>query len=511
MEDAIITTMRILVLIFVLGLALRLLSIFPHNIILGFDQARDLFAARSIVTERNVKIIGPTAGNNTSLHHGVAFLYLIIPPIFLGGGNPFWISLWLSLFNLGGAGILYLLAKSLFKSEKAGLIAATLTSLSYYFIQFAGWISNPTPTLLTVPLAFYGLWEYKQGKSWGLPLGLFFLGLSIQFELFFLYLIPVFILLWFILKPKFPDLKLFTSSFLLLILSLSTMLLTEFKFRFGGISSLVAGVLGQGGVKPAFSETMKLFLNRYFETFSLNLLPSIPSAGKLLGVLLIGYLVYNIFKSKKDARLPLLFLIIYLLSPITMLILGFHAAPWVLIGLSPAIILATAFFLSRLRLEMLIPLLLIVFASNFTSLKSSLGHGQLLLGPDASSIVEAQVAAVDYTYQKAEGAPFSINSVTNPLYINAVWAWNYQWYGEKKYGYLPAWVGGDQESPYNILPEHRESRDETIFFLITDQTPRIPETYKILAQNWAEEHGKLVEEKDFEGVKVSTWEKTKPF
>lgn len=148
-----------------LGLIFRLVSIYPNSVILGFDQARDLFAARRIYVEGDLRIVGPTAGNNAALHHGVAFLYFIIPPIFLGGGNPFWVSLWLSVFNLASAFVLYLFAKSLFKSKRAGLIAAFLASISYYFVQFAGWISNPSPTLLTVPLAFYSLWRYRQGQA----------------------------------------------------------------------------------------------------------------------------------------------------------------------------------------------------------------------------------------------------------------------------------------------------------------------------------------------------------
>ena len=109
--------MRLLFLALTLGLFLRIASIYPNNIILGFDQARDLFASRRILTEGDLRVVGPTAGNNAALHHGVAFLYFIIPPIALGGGNPFWVSLWISVFNLGSAFVLYLLAKSLFKSE----------------------------------------------------------------------------------------------------------------------------------------------------------------------------------------------------------------------------------------------------------------------------------------------------------------------------------------------------------------------------------------------------------
>lgn len=501
--------MRLLFFILLIGFVLRLLSIYPNNIVLGFDQARDLFASRRIFMEGDLRVVGPTAGNNAALHHGVAFLYFIIPPIFLGGGNPLWVSLWISLFNLASAFVLYLFAKSLFKSEKAGLIAVFLAAISYYFVGFSGWISNPSPTLLTVPLAFYGLWEYKKGKRWGLPLGLFSLGLSIQFELFFLYLIPVFALLWLILKPSFPKTKLSILSLLVFGTSLSSMIATEIKFHFSGILSLLSDLVRKSGSKPPFLITIKEFLNRYFETFSLNLFPTNKAVGVLIGLLALGYLVYLLSKSKKDQKLAFILLLVYLLSPFSMLLLGFHAAPWVLIGLPPAIILLSSFVLSKLRPELLLLGLLIITISNVTAFKEAFGRGQSLLGPDESSIVSKQLASIDYTYQKAEGTPFAINTVTNPLYINAVWAWNYKWYGEKKYGYLPGWLGGDQDAPYDLLT--KGGKEEALFFLILDESPRIPEIHRLLAQNWAMEHGKLLEEKSFKGIKVLSFKTIKPF
>lgn len=501
--------MRALTFILALGLTLRLLSIYPNNVILGFDQARDLFASRRIYTEGDLRIVGPTAGNNAALHHGVAFLYFIIPPIFLGGGNPFWVSLWISLFNLASSFVLYLLAKSLFKSEKAGLITAFLAAISYYFVQFAGWISNPSPTLLTVPLAFYGLWEYKNGKKWGLPLFLFSLGLSIQFELFFLYLIPAFIILWLILKPKLPNAKLLTFSLLVFFFSLSTMIATEIKFRFSGALGLLSDLLRKTGEKPPFFVTFKEFINHYFGTFSQNLFPTNRLVGILIGFLTIGYLIYVLTRSKKNQKQPLVFLLVYLFSPFAMLLLGFHAAPWVLIGLSPAILILSAFALSKLRPLYLVSVLILILISNVLALRKTLGQGQVLLGPDRSSIVSSQLAAVDYTYQKAGGERFAINTVTNPLYINAAWGWNYKWYGEKKYGYLPTWLGGDQEKPYDVLAKATE--EEKLFFLLMDDSPRVPEIHKILAQNWAKENGKPIEEKSFDGITISSWETIKPF
>ena len=46
-------------------------------------------------------------------------------------------------------------------------------------------------------------------------------------------------------------------------------------------------------------------------------------------------------------------------------------------------------------------------------------------------LLSKQIATIDYTYKLANGKPFSINSLTSPLWINIVWTYLYKWYGEK--------------------------------------------------------------------------------
>jgi hypothetical protein len=478
-------TSWLIALIFVLAFIFRFLSVWPDKTIIGFDQARDLFAAQKIISG-DLRIIGPTAGNNPHLHHGVAFLYFLIPPLLLSG-NPVWAALWNSLFNAATVIILYFFAKSLFKSEKAGFLAAILATVSYYFIQFSGWLSNPTVTLFTVPLFFFGLWEYSRKKNWGLPLATFFLGLSVQFELFFVYLIPTGIILWLVLRPKFPGLKIFIFSLLAFSFSLSTMIATEIKFQFVGVKSLLAAGELTGGVQR--TTFLKQFMERFFAVFSSTLLPNFPKLGIVIAVLLILFLIF-----KRQW-----FLLIYLFSPAFMLVLGYHNAPWFLIGLPPAIILAVGFALSKIKNLFLLPLLLLIILLNLSAIKKTSGQGRVLLEPDKSAILSKQIAVMNYTYQKSAREPFAIDTVTNPLYINAVWAWNYDWYS-KKYGFKPTWLGGDQLPPYDTLI--KATGKEKFLFLIIDTSSRIPPVYTQNAINSFTKKAKLVEEKDFDGILV---------
>lgn len=486
--------------IFLLGLILRLINVWPNNTIVGFDQVRDFFSVQKIL-QGDLLIIGPTAGNNPNLHHGISYIYYLLLPLFLGHGNPMWAVYWNSLFNTLSVFTIYLLGKSLF-GKKTGLISAFLFTISYQLIQYAGWLSNPTVTITTVPLFFLFLWRYIKNKTslFDLPLALFFLGLSIQFELFFLYLVPVLFFVWFIFLLKLPPPKTFWLSIVALLTSLSTMILTEFKFGFAGVKNILeAGKMVGGGKTDYLS-----FINRYFHTFSLNLTPSFPTSGWIVGFMIFIVIIISFFRFKKE-RSSLGYLLLYLISPSLMLLLGYHPSPWFLVGLAPAVVLAGGVAISKIKSPTLIFLILaITLYSNLTILRRQ--SGQPYFEPDKSAILSTQLAVIDYTYQSSIKKGFAINSVTNPLYINALWAYHYNWYGQQKYGYLPTWLGGDQLYPYNTLP--KVTGKEEFVYLIVDQTPRIPLVYKNEVVKSVQKTAKLVEEKTFDGITVLRYQAT---
>lgn len=499
--------------IFILALLIRIMSVYPANTIVGFDQARDFFDSQSIVADKNIRIIGPTAGNNPNLHHGVAFLYYLIPPIFLGGGNPLWIAIWNCFVNATITLIVYFFAKSLFETKNAKgkkeipIIAALVIGVSYYYVQYAGWLSNPTVTLFTTPIFFYGIWEYYKGKKWGLPVSLFFLGLSIEFELFMLYLIPTFLIAWLILRPKLPSLKVFLISILSFTISVSTMILTEIKYNFAGVKSILFAGNFVGGEKKPFITQLISFLELRWETFTLNLFPNYKSLGIIFGVFAIIFLIYEICKDRSVLKRNLFLLLIFF-SPAIMLIIGIHNAPWFLIGRPASTVIISAYLLSKIKPKLLlVTIILFIIFANLNAIKAAYGHGQPILEPDDSAILSHQIDAIEYTYEKSGGSDFAVDTVTNPLYINAVWAWNYEWISKNHSNYKPGFLGGDQKPPYNTLP--KASGKEKYFFLIMDKTIRIPEIYRTNAINSIKKNALFIEEKDFQGISVSTWKNVK--
>lgn len=488
------------ILIFLFAYIVRILSSYPSNTIIGFDQARDLFDAKKIISG-DLRIVGPTAGNNANLHHGVAFLYYIIPPIVIGRSNPLVIVIWNSFFNSLTCLSLAYISYLLFKNKKASIITAFLTSVSFYFVQYSGWLSNPTATHFTVPLTILGLLLYKEKRQWGLPLSLFFLGLSIQFEIFFLYLIPLYLLFWIVLKIKIPKIKTIIFSFVSFCLATSTMIATEIKFKFSGVRSLISSGSNQQNIRNQY---LKEFLGRYAKTFSETILPHSLNIGIVILFLLLGYLIFEYYKNSKGKKdnTPFIFALLYLVSPFILFSIGYHKAPWYLIGLPPAIILLSGIFLSKLKYILLIPILILITFGNIFSIRQSFNKGQILLEPDQSAILSKQIEVIKYTYQKSKMKPFSINTVTNPLYINAVWAYNYEWISNQ-FGYKPTWLGGDQEYPFNTL--EKPKGNEELFFLIIDNSGRIPIVHILEAEKWAEKNGKIIEKKDFGGILVNTY------
>lgn len=481
-------------LIFLLGFLIRAVSIYPNNIILGFDQARDFFDAGKILSG-DIRIVGPTAGNNASFHHGVAYLYYIIPPIYFFNANPLAIALWNSLVNSLSGVVLFFISLLLFKNKKAAYLSLFLASVSYYFVSYSAWLSNPTVTIFTVPLVFFGFVLYKNKKDWGLILALFFLGLSIQFEIFFLYLFFLIPFVFLILKLKFPSLKIIILSFFSLALSLSTMIATEFKFGFATVKSLL-NFSKTGSNDPSyFSE----FIKRFVDTFSQTVLPTTQVSGKILIVLILIALTV-LFLRKREEKRPIIFLLFYLLSPFILFIFLYHKAPWFLIALPPAIVLTSGYILSKLKLILLIPIILTVSFVNLNQIKNEYNLGQKILEPDKSAILQKQIATIDFIYQNSKDKTFCINTLTNPLYINAVWAYNFKWYGDTRYGFLPCWEGSDQEYPYNTLSKTKGKEEK--LFLILDESSRIPPVHKMEIIKWAEKQAKLLNQKDFDGISV---------
>lgn len=499
----------VLLSIFVFGFWLRYKNIADYNLIFDYDQIEDQFYTYSLVVDRNLLIIGRAIYGDPRLHHGVFYYYYNFIPFLLSSGNFLISTYWNIFFNVTTAVILFIFAKMMFKKNLPGFVAAIIAASSFEFIKFSNWLTIDTVAIFLVPLFFLGLWSYFQNKKWGLILSLISLGLAIQTDLSFLYLIPVILIYWIIFKPRIPSLKLFLFSMLAFIAVIFTLILTEIKLNFAGVKTLLNFSNVFEAANLTYTERINLFFKDFIKDFTNNLFPQRPELGIFLaGSIILAILCYLF--SKKTAKLErrsIYFLLLYLFAPAITLLFGYHDKPWFLIGLPPAIALTAGYAISKFNLFIVIPIIFLIMGNGASMILQRPHESYKLFDNiyDSTSYLKYQLQVVDYTYMESQGRSFTINAVTYPLYYNGLWAYLYYWYGKGKYKYLPKWLGGDQLHPYNLLTKSRG--DEKIFYMIISETPRIPDLYKNQGKIWALEYGKLIEEKKFNGFTVLKMER----
>lgn len=495
----------ILFCIFIFGLILRQIDLKEANMNFDYDQIEDQFYTYTIAYEKNLAIIGRAVYGNPDLHHGVFYYYYNLIPFLLSNGNLFMSAYWNHLFNTSVALILFLLSKLMFRKNLPALLAAFIASFSFEYIKFSNWLTINTPSLFLIPLFYLGLWASLKKKAWGYTLTAISLGLSIQTDLSHLYLILVGAIFLIMFKPQLLTQKSIFFSLFLFILTISTLILTEIKLGFAGVKSLINfSSTFNSAAQITFGNRVALFFEDFFKNFSNNLLPHRQDLGIALGILIILISLYHLFSKKttKDEKLGILFLFLYLFSQVPTLILGYHDTPWFMLGLPGAIVLMTAFVISKLKLILIIPIIFLIGFSNIYTVTTRPFKAYELFDSfyDKSSYLSYQLDVVDYTYKNSDGQAFAINSVTYPLYENRLWAYLYYWYGQSKYGFTPTWLGGKQIFPYSTLPESKGK--EKIFYMIISDTKRIPLWDKNFGKDWALSRGKLIEEKVTDGFTI---------
>lgn len=489
-------------LILAFGLVLRIANTKGFNTLFDYDQYEDLFHTRKILLG-DPPIIGRAVYGNPNLHHGVFYFYYNLIPYLLFKASPVAIIAWNNIFNICAGAIIFILAKLISKNNLSALISAFIVSVSYEYIQFSGWISSAAPGLFSVPLYFLGLWAYYRGKKWGLPATAFGLGMSIQLDLLFIYLVPIFVVFFLLFRPKLPSVKTLLVSGSILLAFASTFILTEIKLGFTGINTLTHFSQTFDDSKISYLDRIKMFVDKLEFAFANSLFPTYPKYSVVLSFVILFAAVFFLISSRveKSEKKGLAFILLFLFSPAVMLIFGFHKQPWFLIGLPPAIALLFGFILSKIKYRLLVFLIIgAVSLSNINAIRKNYGQGPPLFKAETSSLLSSQLSVVDYTYQMSNGEPFSINSVTYPLYHNALWEYHYHWYGDSKFGYKPDWLGGEQLPMYRYLT--RINKGKNLIYVIIDNTQRIPSGQKNKGKEWAVVQGDVVEEKQIGGFTV---------
>ncbi len=488
----------ILVVIFFAAIFLRVMFLGQNALTFGYDQARDAYMASEIL-RGDIKIQGPPS-STPGLFHGVLYYYLLAPLYGLGRGSPVVAAYGIAVINAATVFIIFLLASKAAKNIWVGLLAALLFMVSFESTQYATWLSNPTTAIFTVPLTYLGLWLWTNSKSkWAPALTVLGLGLSIQAEIFLGYhIIPIAI--WLFAARKSITKKQLAIFAAALLFSLSTMILSEIKFGFKGIEGLKLLISG-GETNLAYAKSIGdyliLYLNQAGRIFAFNSYPGNIGYG---GGFILILAIYSLIKKDRVGT----FLSSWLFAHLSVVTMGGTSTPFLMVGIGPAVSIIMAYFLVKwwnggYKLVFLLTISILIYG-NVSYIFRENPRGATLFAIQKDMILSKQIPAVDFTYQKSAGAPFSLNSLTSPLFINITWSYLYEWYGKSTYGYVPEWHGRDQVGQLGTLPELGSATRKA--FLILEPMGGIPPQY--LSQTLAEENAfsRLVSEQNWGELRV---------
>jgi hypothetical protein len=484
--------------IFLLAYFLRVMFLPKNSLTFGYDQARDAYTSQQIL-KGDIKIQGPSA-STPGLYHGVLYYYVLAPGYLLGHGNPIVTAYWMALINASAVFVVFCLGYLFTKKAGMGILAAFLFAVSFESTQYATWLSNPTLGVLTVPLMYLGLWLWiTKGKVWGPILAAVGLGFSVQSEIFLIYhLIPLCI--WLFISRKLITKKSLVIFGVTFLLSISTMIISEFKFGFRSIGGLQAILVGEGGnlaYAKSLGDYLVLYLNQIGRIFAFNSYPGNIGWGGMFVIILAAS---SLIKKDKVGA----FLATWLFSHIWVVTVGGTSTPFLMVGIGSAVSLIIAYYLSKwcgskYKVAVLFVLFILIYG-NISMIFKENSKGSTLFSIQKDMLLSKQISAIDYTYSQAQGKPFSINSLTSPLYINIVWTYLYKWYGFSKYGYVPSWHGRDQIGQLDSL--EKVKKPDAISFLIIEPMAGIPPEYLPLTIGEEDSKTKLLDEKYFGELRV---------
>lgn len=460
--------------------------------IFSFDQARDAFEAYAIWHNHDFKILGPVT-DIPGVHHGVFWYYFLAIIYFFTQGYPHLASIVFFVIFLGSVPLSAWIVYKIFKNATVVFVFTLLYINAPLFHMFNRWMSNPAPSLILGPLLLYFLYTYVKNRE---KKYLFFIGLVLgllihadfAFGMFFITLLLYCI--YYRLKFSLRDILLF---FLGLCISVSTFILAEIKFQGRTMQSLLNFISHSAGSKDAAQIVNELF-HKILDAVSFTVLP-LP---KFIIVLLIifAFLKYPYKKNKYD---PLVFLLLWFTTLILFKLFsaGFVSGYFMLAPFLFPLVAITSYLLVFYikKIKVLIAAVACIYILQLMLSISWIKNHYMPFSPQQGMTIDQQEKIISYTYLSSKQKPFTIKTLTNPLYINTTWAYLYEQYGKNKYGYLPYFDGRSQKGYLGSLPERNFDTD--IRYLIIEPQEGIPKIYvtKIIYEE--DRVSDIIEEKKF--------------
>jgi hypothetical protein len=353
--------------------------------------------------------------------------------------------------------------------------------------------------MVTSLASFWAFWKVLEGKTWFLPVTIFLWGLSVQFQFFMIYQLVIFAVMWiFLAKNKIPSKKLAFISLITAIVSFMWLLVSEIKFSFQGTKAFLSFLPSQFTGSSSNTNMMVKTVQGIVELFGRNIAGNFYPVALATTIIVISTFIYITITEKN--KQPHLFLLIWLLSPLILSPFSRRSGIDLYVGIGSAVVLVTGYVLSHLSrrfIVLFIVLITYIATVNIYAIQAYNKVGDEVFAPQKGMLLSDEKKVIDYTYTQSNNQPFSINTVTNPLFINTTWSYLYFWYGKSTYGYLPTWWGDPQGSLEEGEVPFESDIQSPIHFLILENSLESTRYFAKLVRHLEDERSSLVESKTF--------------
>lgn len=431
-----LSRLRILVaVVIIFGLAVRIAPILEHQVFFWFDQGLDLVLVKQLVVDHHLSLTSRYSGLAGVLM-GPLWTWVLSIPFILGRGDPAANTVFFPVISLAAA----ILGYRLFKDSMSGesrLFYLILFVFSPVVIAASQIASSPNP--LSFLFIFYIWFLYQiaiEGRSFFLWPLLLLTGIFFQLEIgFALFALPTtFVVLLVFKKWRFLWSRYFWLGIFLLGLTFIPQILFDIRHNFlisRGVIEFLTG--GNNSLYSLHNSLPIRFVERgksFWEDFSRMVLFIKP--WYLAGLMLLLTVVGWVLKRRELVWLKLLAV------TLGSFYVGFSLYPgpfweWYREGLPIIYILLIAIGLGEVWQRFKLARLVVIILLAVYIFQGSQGG----VGGNDNANLKNQMAVLDYIYITAKDQRFSYFAYTPPVY-DYVWAYDFWWYGQRKYGYLPS-------------------------------------------------------------------------
>lgn len=485
----------VLVTIVIVGIILRLWGGLS-TLLFTYDQSRDAFMATGIL-HGHVKLVGPSS-DIAGMFHGPLYYYLIAPFYALGRGDPRAVLIEMILINLLTLVPLYYLVEKLFHNRIITFLTMLLFMVSFEAVSYARWLSNPALAVPAMVLFYLGLWTVLQKEKRGWLLLGVGLGLSIQSEIFLVYLGAITLLALLVFRVKPFAYRYIAGGIGILGACLSSFLVAELRFHAQGIKGVVSFFSAQKGDSGTYAEHLQNYWFRFRELWHLNIFPLSITAAIIIGLALIA--VYLFLVRQSTNRRPMLFVLFILFSQVIIFLVSGVKATFINVGVGLAVVMLTAYVTATLYQKMKVAayvVIAVIVAANVFVINRDNKKGSVLFEVQKNMRLTDEMQIVKATYEQAQGHAFGITTVTNPLFVPTTWAYVYWWYAKKNHVAIPFYRGNAASAYAGDTVFPRSDARRNVEFLIIEPQPSIPDEWIRRTMAEEEKRGPFTDKKEF--------------